>query len=203
MSNIHKDASRMEPDARREQILKVAAAHFSRDGRKAVSIQTIASEAGVTRALVYHYFPGKDALFEAVLQAEADALLDATRPDHTLSPDENIARAVGAYLDHFAAARGKLRDLYTPREATAALAQDLTARNHDMQIDRIIAFLGQPDAPSVRLAIGAWLGFVTEAARLSANMPSVSRGEIIALCLAATRVIPALEGVSASQDKSP
>ena len=53
-------ALRMEPHEREEQILKIAAEHFARRGVLGASMSAIARDAGITRALLYHYFPGKD-----------------------------------------------------------------------------------------------------------------------------------------------
>ena len=77
--------SRMEPADRQEQIVRVAATHLSRDGAAGVSMSSIAKDAGVTRALIYRYFPGKQALLDAVLRHESERLLAATEPDPKLS----------------------------------------------------------------------------------------------------------------------
>jgi AcrR family transcriptional regulator len=53
----------MEPDARRAEILGVARRLFGAKSYSTVSIADIASEAGVARALVSHYFGGKRLLY--------------------------------------------------------------------------------------------------------------------------------------------
>ena len=68
----------------------MASAHFTRKGFEAVSVRDIAAEAGVTRALVFHYFPGKDSLLNAVLRREGEALLAGTAPDPALSRRANL-----------------------------------------------------------------------------------------------------------------
>ncbi len=68
-------ALRMEPHEREEQILKIAAEHFARRGVLGASMSAIARDAGITRALLYHYFPGKDS-WRAVTRREANAVLD-------------------------------------------------------------------------------------------------------------------------------
>ena len=70
-------ALRMEPHEREEQILKIAAEHFARRGVLGASMSAIARDAGITRALLYHYFPGKDSLAAAVTRREANAVLEA------------------------------------------------------------------------------------------------------------------------------
>jgi AcrR family transcriptional regulator len=51
--------SRLDPGQRREQILDTANALFAERTYDEVSVEDIASSAGVTRGLVHHYFGGR------------------------------------------------------------------------------------------------------------------------------------------------
>ncbi len=55
--------------ATREQIIAVATRLFADRGYEGTSIEAVLQEAGVSRGSLYHHFAGKDALFEAVLEA--------------------------------------------------------------------------------------------------------------------------------------
>ena len=55
-------------DERREQIQRAAAAAFSREGFVATSLDDVAAEAGITRAIVYRHFDSKESLYRAVLE---------------------------------------------------------------------------------------------------------------------------------------
>ena len=58
----------LEPDpGSRERVLVAAAELIGRDGLTALSMDELATMAGVSRASVYRLFPGKAALFEAVI----------------------------------------------------------------------------------------------------------------------------------------
>ncbi|MEV6262947.1 TetR/AcrR family transcriptional regulator [Streptomyces sp. NPDC051784] len=65
---------RMGVDERRAQLIGVALELFSRRSPDDVSIDEIAAAAGISRPLVYHYFPGKRSLYEAALRRAADEL---------------------------------------------------------------------------------------------------------------------------------
>ncbi len=56
-----------QADARREQLLDVALDLFASQGFDATSTQQIATAAGVTQGLVFHYFGSKEGLLSAVL----------------------------------------------------------------------------------------------------------------------------------------
>lgn len=181
--------TRLAPERRSEQIIEVAALHFARDGVANASMSGIARDAGVTRALVYHYFAGKESLLEAVLRREADRLLMATAPDAELSAHENIERALVAYFEHFAASRGDVRELYMASVASAPAVSQAAAANHVVQIDRLLAETSTPGTPERRLAFGAWLAFVEFTARHLDESGGVDRGRALEFCLTA------LEGI--------
>ena len=59
--------------ATRRQLIDIAVRLFAEQGYEATSIETVLAASGVSRGALYHHFPGKRALFEAVLEAvEAD-----------------------------------------------------------------------------------------------------------------------------------
>ncbi len=63
-------ALEIEPDLdTRDRILAAAAVLVGRDGLRAMSMDELAAEAGVSRASVYRLFPGKPALFDALIEA--------------------------------------------------------------------------------------------------------------------------------------
>lgn len=72
---------------KRRQILDGAVAVFKRQGFDAASMADVASEAGVSKATLYVYFPSKEELFAAVIGEERDRnianfleMLDPSRP---------------------------------------------------------------------------------------------------------------------------
>ena len=64
----------MGVDERRQQLIGVALELFSQRSPDEVSIDEIASAAGISRPLVYHYFPGKLSLYEAALKRASEEL---------------------------------------------------------------------------------------------------------------------------------
>jgi AcrR family transcriptional regulator len=70
-------------DRTRSRLLAVAVERFARDGYRRTSVSDIARDAGVTPAAVYAYFAGKEALFVAAVDRDADALIEAARAAKT------------------------------------------------------------------------------------------------------------------------
>ncbi|MFB7515904.1 TetR/AcrR family transcriptional regulator [Streptomyces sp. NPDC056144] len=65
---------RMGVEERKQQLIGVALELFGHRSPDEVSIDEIAAAAGISRPLVYHYFPGKQSLYEAALRRAADEL---------------------------------------------------------------------------------------------------------------------------------
>jgi AcrR family transcriptional regulator len=63
----------------RQRLLDIAVRRFAADGFRRTSVSDIAREAGLTPAAAYAYFPGKEGLFQAAVDADASALIDAAQ----------------------------------------------------------------------------------------------------------------------------
>ncbi|MFI8485190.1 TetR/AcrR family transcriptional regulator [Streptomyces rubrogriseus] len=90
---------RMGVEERRQQLIGVALDLFSRRSPDEVSIDEIASAAGISRPLVYHYFPGKLSLYEAALQRASDDLADRFVEPRQGPLGARLLRVMGRYFD--------------------------------------------------------------------------------------------------------
>ena len=63
----------------RQRLLDIAVQRFAGDGFRRTSVSDIAREAGLTPAAAYAYFAGKEGLFQAAVDADAGALIEAAR----------------------------------------------------------------------------------------------------------------------------
>jgi TetR/AcrR family transcriptional regulator, transcriptional repressor for nem operon len=82
------------PDTR-NRILEVAFRLFHEQGFHATSVATILREAGVNSGSLYHFFPSKEALLEAVLTWALDALRPAVMDAVEAATADPIERVVG------------------------------------------------------------------------------------------------------------
>jgi AcrR family transcriptional regulator len=120
----------------------------------------IARAAGISKALLYHYFPSKHAYFAATLEQAAAELSDITRPDPDLPPVEQLAGSLEAYLGWVERHAGAYAKLITSVGAVPEV-RELVERVRDETADRILAGLA-PDgpAPPLRAAVRGWLWFM-------------------------------------------
>ncbi|MEV6508884.1 TetR/AcrR family transcriptional regulator [Streptomyces sp. NPDC051642] len=90
---------RLNVEERRSQLLEAALTLFAHRAPEEISLDDVAEAAGVSRPLVYRYFPGgKQQLYEAALRSAADELqqcFDEPREGPLLP---RLARALDRYL---------------------------------------------------------------------------------------------------------
>lgn len=85
---------------RYEEILVAAAECFQKQGFSATSIDTVARYLGSTKGRVYHYFPSKMDLFNAVRDRAMELAFEGIRPGYEadVSPVERLALMSGGHV---------------------------------------------------------------------------------------------------------
>jgi len=72
---------------RRRALVAAAARAFARNGFGGTNLEDVATEAGVSRVLIYRHFDSKAQLYQAVLEDIRDELMDATGGPAELGPN--------------------------------------------------------------------------------------------------------------------
>ena len=153
--------TRLDVDERRRRLLDLGAELFGRHAYDELSMARIAREAEISKALLYHYFPSKQAYFAATLEQAAAELAAAIEPDPALPVAEQLAHAVDAYLEwvetHAEAYRRLMRSVGVVPEVG-----EIVDRVRRETAARIVAGLAgdAPATPSLRAAVRGWLWFM-------------------------------------------
>jgi AcrR family transcriptional regulator len=159
---------RLNPEQRREQILDAANALFAERGYDEVSIEDIATSAGVTRGLVHHYFGGRKEVYIALLERLRAVREEQLRPPVGRSARARVADSVSRWLDW----TEENRTIYL---GTIAPGEDLP----DPDVRRVVADLRSraaarlaafhadiaEDSPRLRYALECWTGLNRAATR--------------------------------------
>src|SRR4051812_5526168 len=95
---------RLDPDARRAEIVAAATRVFARTPYETVTIADIARESGASRSLILHYFEDKAGVFTAAIEAFVDRAVQQVAPPRAGAPDA-IAANIDALLGFAAAHR--------------------------------------------------------------------------------------------------
>ena len=168
-------------EATQGAILAAALRLFGESGFASVSVDEIAAAAGVAKGAVYHHFPSKEALFEAVFERAAAQLQQRVRAGAAGSGDRLRAMAAGARAYFEACAQPPFERIIL-KDGPAVLGWD---RWREIDERYFLAMLPQtieaamaeglirrqPPGPLARLLIGA----LTEAAVACANAADPAR----------------------------
>jgi AcrR family transcriptional regulator len=152
---------RLDVDERRRRLLDLGKDLFARQTYADLSMAAIAREAGISKALLYHYFPSKQAYFVATLEQQADELARLIDMDPALPPAEQLTGALDAFLrwvEENAEGYAKLLEGGTTHAEVRELVEQVRAAT----AERILAGLspGEPAAPPLRAAVHGWLWFM-------------------------------------------
>ncbi|WP_405587458.1 TetR/AcrR family transcriptional regulator [Streptomyces sp. NBC_01190] len=154
---------RMSVEQRRAQLLAAAVDLFGHRRPEEVSVDDVAAAAGVSRPLVYRYFPGgKQQLYEAAVLGAARELIGRFEVPSQGPPTRRLADALDrylAYVDEHDAAYGALLRGGSVAETsrTEAIVDDVRRR----AVEQVLRHLGVA-APGPRLAmmVRSWIAAV-------------------------------------------
>src|SRR6476620_7000795 len=160
--------SRLDPGQRRDQILDAANALFAERAYDQVSVEDIASAAGVTRGLVHHYFGGRKEVYIGLLERLGAQREEQLQPPVGRSARARVADTVSRWLDW----TDENRTIYL---ATIARGEDIA----DPDVRRVVADLVRravvlltahhsdiaEDSPRLRYALTCWTALNRAATR--------------------------------------
>jgi len=157
---------RLSSDERREHLLHVGVELIGRYGTADVSIEEIARAAGVSKGLLYHYFPTKTDFFVAVLARSQAEMDQAVERDPELTPLEQFDRNLDGFLGFVDAhAEGYLAVVNA--RGREPHVHELVEERRRRRVDELVALAavleGVPrDAartPLLVASIEGWIGF--------------------------------------------
>ena len=158
---------RLPPAQRQAQLTEAALAVVAEQGYAALSLEDVAQRAGVTRNLLYRYFPrGRLDVFVAAVERAgqeltADFLVDSDEP-----VEAKLARNVTRFVEHAAGPSDAWR---VARHATATAAEPEVARARARYRDVLVAnmalnhFGTATPEPLALLALRAYADFAETA----------------------------------------
>jgi AcrR family transcriptional regulator len=174
--------TRLENDERRRRLLALGTRLFTEHAYDEISMARIAREAGISKALLYHYFPSKQDYFMATLAGGAEELRARVEPDPALPPAEALASALDAYLAWIEDNSEAYAKLFRSAAGVPEV-RDLVEAVRVGTADRILTGLGATDNPRARVAVHGWLWFMDGACLDWIAHRDLTRGEIHGLLL--------------------
>ncbi|MEU3341664.1 TetR/AcrR family transcriptional regulator [Streptomyces sp. NPDC002144] len=190
---------RMGVEERRQQLIGVALELFSQRSPDDVSIDEIAAAAGISRPLVYHYFPGKLSLYEAALRRAADDLAGRFREPHQGPLGARLLRAMHRFFDFVDEHGPGFSALMRGGPAVGSSNTNaLIDAVRQAAYDQILSHLGVEDPPArLELVVRSWISLAESTALIWLDGRRIPRAELEAQLV---HDFAALAAVSAAYD---
>lgn len=181
---------RLSTEERREQLLSVGARLFSESPYDDVWIERVAEIAGVSRGLLYHYFPNKRDFFAAVVERESERMLRMTAAVPGVPVREQLTAGLDAYLEYVEAHAHGYRAFHRADAAGDQAVRRVYQRALAAQERQILAALAaDPEfgpltghRPDLRPAVRGWLAFTTAVCLEWLRRPDLTRAQVRDLC---------------------
>ena len=147
---------RLDPDARREEIVAGALRLFAEHPYAAVSTTDLAREAGVARGLINHYFGTKRDLYVEVVRS-------MLRYPALPVPEGGAPAVVAEAIDRWLTMVERNREAWLAVRGAQGLGRDpeveeLLEEAREASVDRLGAVLGIGDGPEARAVLRAYGG---------------------------------------------
>jgi AcrR family transcriptional regulator len=163
-------------------------------------VELIAKAAGISRGLLFHYFPSKQDFHLAVARAAAAEMIRRTEPNRTQTPVEALRGALTSFMEYVEENPDNYKSLV--RGAASGDAQmraifDDTRSTMAQRILDVLATMGLEPSPRVQLAIAGWVGYVEECVVRWIDTRTISRDELLEML---TKSLPAVALSATDED---
>jgi AcrR family transcriptional regulator len=203
---------RMSTEERREQLLSAGVDLLASRPYDEVSIEEIARAAGVSKGLLYHYFPTKRDFLLAAIERGEQELAELTAPDPDLPPAEQLGASLDRFLgfveEHEAAYAAIFRSRGGGDPEIQAALESGRRQRMDAVIESLASWEATPGSaartPALETAVQGWFFFVEGAVLRWLERRDLERDELrdlLGLTLMAS--LGAAQAVESSAEASP
>lgn len=190
---MHEDRrTRLTPDERRAQLVALGVASLAEHPLESLTIEYLSAQAGVSRALLFHYFGSKNGLRREVVRTARDSMLHATEPLPDLAPldrlHDTLSRIVRFVREH----SGTFYSLVRGVASGDSEVREVVEQARALQAERVVAVfleLGAPDTELLRIALRSWVAFAEEALVESAIGTEMPAEDIVSFLERSVRAV--------------
>lgn len=160
--------ARLDSDARREQLLSAGGELLGRRPYDEVSIEEIAEAAGVSKGLLYHYFPTKKDFVLAALERGQQELGELTALDPGLDAAEQLGASLDRFLDFVEEHEVAYSAIFRSRGGADPEIQAALEQGRQQRMDAVLEALAAWEAapantertPALETAVQGWFFFL-------------------------------------------
>jgi AcrR family transcriptional regulator len=160
LKSVRSPRARLEVDERRAQLVRLGIDLFAARSYDDVSIDELAREAGISKGLLYHYFPTKRDFYIATVHEASRQLIELTATSDDVPPLERLRVGLDAYVDYVDAHAPAYAALLRGGIGSDPEVERIVDATRALLCERLLAGLPQVTPTSlVRTAMRGWLGF--------------------------------------------
>jgi AcrR family transcriptional regulator len=165
---------RMTPEDRRRQLVGIGLRKFVERPVQELSLDEVAAEAGVSRGLLFHYFPTKTDYHRAVVEAARRRVGRNVSPDDGVVGEAAVRQVVERFLDQVARRRASYVALVLGQAPIARAAGDDPVETVREHVAGVVAHaVGLPE--DALPAVHGWVAYLADRALQWAALPAPER----------------------------
>ncbi|HYQ34102.1 MAG TPA: TetR/AcrR family transcriptional regulator [Lapillicoccus sp.] len=189
---------RLSADDRRRQLVAIGLSKIVETPIQDLSLDDVAAEAGISRGLLFHYFPTKTDFYLACIAAAGRRMLRTTAPDPDVPPEEQVETVTRPMVEQIERRRDFYLALVHGHGVADPRVSEVMESVRDGSTDRVVAALGVPERQ--RDVVRAWWAYTEDRALTWSAVPTgerpVSVSELVAECVAALHALLAIGATS-------
>ena len=165
---------RLDVDERRAQLVRLGIDLFASHAYDEVLIDELARAAGISKGLLYHYFPTKRDFYIATVREASSNLVELTATPDDMPPLARARAGLDAYLDYVAAHGPAYAALMRGGVGSDPEVARIVGETRDLMCQRLLVGLpGVVSTPLLRSALRGWIGFCE-----ATSLEWIERGEV-------------------------
>jgi AcrR family transcriptional regulator len=173
--------TRLEPGDRRRQLIGIGLQLLATRPIHQITVDEVAQSAGISRSLLFHYFPTKQDYYVAVVRAASRRLLRRIAPDHDSPASTQIHAIVEDYVRYLERRREPYLALFRS-PGVDDWVRSIHEETQDALARRVISALSEcQHSDKLELVVRAWWSFAEELALTWTGRDPGTRDELVEL----------------------
>ena len=182
---------RLSADERRRQLVAIGLAKIVETPIQDLSMDDIATEAGISRGLLFHYFPTKTDFYLACIAAAGRRMLRTTAPDEGATGEEQVESVTRLMIEQIERRRGFYLALVHGHGVADPRVSEVMDSVRDGSTERVMTALDVPEAR--RDVVRAWWAYTEDRALTWSAVPTGERpvplSQLVEECVAALHAL--------------
>lgn len=151
---------RLPPEERKRQLVAIGLQELSTRPIHALSIDQVAEKAGISRGLLFRYFPTKQDYYVAVVGAAARRLLRAAVPDAADPTADQLRAVVRAFVSFIDRHGDNYQSFFHGGFGADPQIQEIRENMKNTMVERTLVATGTEPSPATRILLRAWWSMV-------------------------------------------